>query len=56
MSTPGNKRRSWVVLLSPALLAFVVLIGLGTILPIKSLRSSLVLGGTRTAGGDGSRS
>ena len=28
MSTPGNKRRSWVGLLIPALLAFVVLIGL----------------------------
>ena len=30
MSTPGKKRRSWVGLLIPALLAFVVLIGLGT--------------------------
>jgi len=30
MSTPGKKRQSWVGLLIPALLASVVLIGLGT--------------------------
>jgi len=29
MSTPGKKRRSWVGLLTPALLKFVVLIWLG---------------------------